>query len=401
MASPPTSSASHRLFDPSGAGCPHATYRELLDTDPVAAMPLSQGAIISRYEDVVFALRNPQIFSSEVSEKLDLGTERPMIPQQIDPPRQTRYRKLLDPFFSRRRMKNLEPAIRRNAASLIESFLESGQCEFNQQFAIPLPGQAFLHLFGLPMEDLSLFLQLKNGIIRPQQQAADPFDAAEIDSIRSRAGQTIYEYFSELIPIRRASPREDLMSSLVSAEIDGTPLSEEEILDICYLQILAGLDTVTATLGCLIAYLAANPEQQRRIYEQPSQIEGAIEELLRWETPVTGVPRIVTQDTEIAGTPLRAGEMVMLLLGAANIDSNEFDEAENVDFERSRNRHIAFGAGHHRCLGSHLARLELRVALEEWHALIPPYSIRAGEVPTYSPGIREVQYLPLSWTARR
>ena len=265
-------------------------------------------------------------------------------------------------------MKNLEPAIRSNAASLIGSFLESGQCEFNQQFAIPLPTQAFLHLFGLPMEDLSLFLQLKDGIIRPQQQAADPFDAAEIDSIRSRAGRTIYEYFSELIPIRRASPREDLMSSLVNAEIDGTPLSEEEILDICYLQILAGLDTVTATLGCLIAYLAANPEQQRRIYEQPSQIEDAVEELLRWETPVTGVPRIVTQDTEISGTPLRAGEMVMLLLGAANIDPREFDEAEEVGFDRSRNRHIAFGAGHHRCLGSHLARLELRVALEEWHA---------------------------------
>jgi len=298
-------------------------------------------------------------------------------------------------------MKNLEPAIRSNAASLIGSFLESGQCEFNQQFAIPLPTQAFLHLFGLPMEDLSLFLQLKDGIIRPQQQAADPFDAAEIDSIRSRAGRTIYEYFSELIPIRRASPREDLMSSLVNAEIDGNPLSEEEILDICYLQILAGLDTVTATLGCLIAYLAANPEQQRRIYEQPSQIEDAVEELLRWETPVTGVPRIVTQDTEISGTPLRAGEMVMLLLGAANIDPREFDEAEEVDFDRSRNRHIAFGAGHHRCLGSHLARLELRVALEEWHARIPPYSIPAGEVPTYSPGIREVQYLPLSWTASR
>ncbi|MCH2186992.1 cytochrome P450, partial [Myxococcota bacterium] len=169
MASPPTSSASQRLFDPATVACPHATYRELLDTAPVAAMPLSAGAIISRYEDVMYALRHPEIFSSEVSEKLPLGTDRPMIPQQIDPPRQTRYRKLLDPFFSRRRMKNLEPAIRRNAASLIESFLESGQCEFNEQFAIPLPTQAFLHLFGLPMEDLSLFLQIKNDIIRPQQ----------------------------------------------------------------------------------------------------------------------------------------------------------------------------------------------------------------------------------------
>ncbi|MDG2051028.1 MAG: cytochrome P450 [Myxococcota bacterium] len=397
MASPPTKSASQRLFDPAATACPHAVYTELLDTEPVSRMPISEAAIISRYEDVLFALRNPEIFSSQVSEKLDLGTDRPMIPQQIDPPEQTRYRKLLDPFFSRRRMKTLEPAIRLNAANLIEGFLDSGHCEFNKQFAIPFPAQAFLHLFGLPMDDLSLFLQLKDDIIRPQQKATDPFNTDEINSIRSRAGRKIYDYFGELIQVRRKAPREDLMSSLVRARIDGNLLSEEEILDICYLQILAGLDTVTATLGCQIAYLAANPEQQKRLYERPDQIEEAVEELLRWETPVTGVPRIVMQDTEIAGTTLHAGEMVMLLLGAANIDPREFDRADQVEFDRPRNRHIAFGGGHHRCLGSHLARLELCVALEEWHARVDSYRIPPGETPTYSPGIREVQYLPLAW----
>jgi cytochrome P450 len=119
--------------------------------------------------------------------------------------------------------------------------------------------------------------------------------------------------------------------------------------------------------------------------------------LLRWETPVAGVPRRVIEDVEIAGTPIAKGEMVMLLLGAANIDPSEFSEADRVVLDRSRNRHLAFGGGPHRCLGSHLARMELRVGLEEWHRRIPDYRIRDGEVPVYSPGIRDIQFLPLVW----
>ena len=126
-------------------------------------------------------------------------------------------------------------------------------------------------------------------------------------------------------------------------------------------------------------------------------MEDAIEELLRWESPVMGVPRLVKQDVEIGGTAIQAGELVMLLLGAANVDPGEFEDADVVDFDRARNRQIAFGAGHHRCLGSHLARMELRVAMEEWHARIPSYRIKPGETPLYSAGIREVKYLPLVW----
>jgi cytochrome P450 len=293
----------------------------------------------------------------------------------------------------------LEPAVRENAATLIAGFADEGGCEFNTRFAIPLPCQAFLHLFGLPMSDLDLFLELKDGIIRPQTVAKNPLDADEIDGIRAAAGKRIYAYFEDLIRVRRKAPRDDLMSFLLQAEIDGEKLSQNEILDISYLQILAGLDTVTATLGCDVAYLAGHPEQQRRLVEDPSKIEDAVEELLRWETPVMGVPRLVRQDVEIAGVEIRAGEMVMLLLGAANLDPGEFDAADTVDFGRTRNRQIAFGAGHHRCLGSHLARMELRVALEEWHRRIPAYRIQEGEVPIYSTGIREVQYLPLAWDA--
>jgi cytochrome P450 len=187
------------------------------------------------------------------------------------------------------------------------------------------------------------------------------------------------------------------MTQLVHAEIDGEKLSRTEILDISFLLILAGLDTVTATLGCNMAYLAANPQQRRRIVEKPEAIPGAVEELLRWETPVTALPRVVKQDVVVGDFQLKAGELATLLIGAANVDDDHFRDAEAVDFERERNIHLAFGAGPHRCLGSHLARMELEVAMQEWHRRIPDYRIKPGETPTYSPGIREVMYLPLVW----
>jgi cytochrome P450 len=213
------------------------------------------------------------------------------------------------------------------------------------------------------------------------------------------AGQGIYGYFGDVIEERRRKPGSDLVSYLCQAEIDGEKLSSNEILDICFLMILAGLDTVTATLGCNVAFLASNPEHRRKLVADPALIPAAVEELLRWETPVTGVPRVVKQDVEIHGVTLEKGEMVTLLLGAADLDEGEFESPHDVDFARERNRHVAFGSGPHRCLGSHLARMELEVALEEWHRRIPDYAIQPGETPRYSPGIREVQYLPLVWDA--
>jgi cytochrome P450 len=385
------------FFSPEVAACPHATYRKMVDDHPVLRMPLTNAPVISRYEDVMFCLRHPAIFSSEISEQMSLGTDRPMIPQQIDPPAQTRYRKILDPRFSRKRMLEIEPALRASAGQLLDSFAEAGECDFSQQYAVPLPCQAFLHLFGLPISDLPLLIELKDGIIRPQLRAKNPLDDKEVAAIRADSGSQIYRYFEDLIKQRQTSRHDDLMSYLLEVELDGAKLSQEDILDISYLFILAGLDTVTATLSCSIAYLAANPDQREKIVREPDSLEGAIEELLRWETPVAGVPRLVKEDTEIAGTRIEKGEMVMLLLGAANIDPSEFEAADQVSFDRARNRHIAFGGGPHRCLGSHLARMELRVGLEEWHRRVPSYRIRDGEVPVYSPGIRDIQFLPLVW----
>jgi len=382
------------LFSPEFAACPQPVYRELRSRCPVARQTFGDGPVLSRYEDVIWALRHPEVFSSEMELQMSLGTERPMIPQQIDPPAQTRYRKILDPRFSRKRMAEIEPDVRRHANQLIDRVIDAGGCQFGEAFAVPLPCHAFLSLMGLPQSELGRFLAIKDDIIRPHMKTLDP---DEMTRIREAAGKGIYAYFGEVIDDRRRKPGADLVSYLCEAEIDGERLTRNEILDICFLMILAGLDTVTATLGCNVAFLAANPGHRERIVRDPALIPAAVEELLRWETPVTGVPRVVKQDVEIHGTTLKAGELVTLLLGASNLDEAEFEDAERVDFERARNRHVAFGSGPHRCLGSHLARMELEVALEEWHRRIPVYAIAPGEVPRYSPGIREVQHLPLVW----
>jgi cytochrome P450 len=389
------------LFDPEIAEHPQPFYETLRARCPVARSAFMNGPMLSRYEDVAWGLRHPELFSSEMDKQLALGTERPMIPQQIDPPAQTRYRRLLDPHFSRRKMEQLAPAIRAQAGALIDRFAARGECELDADFAVPLPCGAFLSLLGLPLSDLDEFLQIKDDIIRPQKRKGVPMiPLEEGKEIRAGAGKQLYAYFERVIDARLAKPGKDLLSSLVHTESEGEKLTREEVLDICFLLLLAGLDTVTATLGCSIAYLAAHPEQRQRLLENPGLIPGAVEELLRWETPVVAVPRVCKQDVELHGHTIQKGSLVTFLIGAANTDDAHFTGAQTVDFERARNIHLAFGAGPHRCLGSHLARMEMRVALEEWHRRIPHYAIKPGETPRYSLGIREVMYLPLVWDAR-
>jgi cytochrome P450 len=384
------------LFHEEFARCPQPAYAKLRSQCPVGRSVLSDAPVISRYEDVMWALRHPEIFSSEMEMHMQLGTERPMIPQQIDPPAQTRYRRLLDPHFSRRKMEQLAPGVARHARELIDGFARKGECEFDADFAIPLPCTAFLDLLGLPASDLGFFLELKDDIIRPHK-GRPGVAHTELQPVRNAAGARNYEYFRRALDEREARPREDMLTALARAEIDGERLSRNEILDICFLLLLAGLDTVTSTLGCNMTYLASNPEQRERLLNDPKLIPGAVEELLRWETPVVAVPRLVKRNVTLSGVELKEGELATLLIGSANTDDEHFEDAQVVDFERERNIHAAFGAGPHRCLGSHLARMELRVAMEVWHERIPHYRIKPGETPRFSPGIREALYLPLVW----
>ncbi len=181
----------------------------------------------------------------------------------------------------------------------------------------------------------------------------------------------------------------------IQAEVDGKRLTVDEILGICFLFILAGLDTVTDSLECFFAYLAQHPDQRRRIVADPDIIPTAVEELLRWESPVTAVPRMTTSDLELGGCPLQHGDHVGISIGVGNTDERAMPDADVVDLTRSPNKHLAFGGGIHRCLGSHLARLELRTTLREWHQRIPEYSLAPGTELTYQVGLRQIDVLPL------
>ena len=211
--------------------------------------------------------------------------------------------------------------------------------------------------------------------------------------------QQIYDYFDRAIDDHIASPRDDVLSAMIAANVqsEGRPLSREELLDICFLFLIAGLDTVTDSLDCFFVYLARHPEHRHQLVEQPDILPHAIEELLRWETPVPGVARVAMQDVEVGGCPISKGERVSPLLGAANTDPAEFPDPDVVDFNRNPNRHRAFGGGPHRCLGSHLARMELRVALREFHRRIPDYEIPPGTQLTYTAALRSVESLPLTF----
>jgi cytochrome P450 len=217
----------------------------------------------------------------------------------------------------------------------------------------------------------------------------------EIQAKRDAAGKAIENYFEEKIAEKRENPDEFLLSTIVHGTVDGRPMTHDELIGTTHLLLLAGLDTVTATLDCMIVYLAKHPDRRKAIVDNPGLIPSAIEELLRHQTPVMMVPRVIAQDYEVDGVQIKAGDTATLLIGAANCDFAEFDAPAEVSFEREATRHLAFGGGPHRCLGSHFARLELRVALEEFHRRIPDYEIVPGAELNFSPGIRQTDKLPL------
>jgi cytochrome P450 len=278
---------------------------------------------------------------------------------------------------------------------LIDTFVDSDEIDFAKQFSVPFPSQVFIAMFGLPREELPNFLAMKDGIIRPQQVVGQPLGHPETDAHQQATADSIYAYFETLLAVRGDVRRDDLISRFLEAEVDGERLSHEDILDVCFLFLIAGLDTVSASLDCIFGHLAQHPEEQRELRDHPDTIPQAVEEFLRWETPVMAVARIAMRDTEIAGCPVHEGDHVMALIGAANVDDTEFPDADHLRLDRQANRHIAFGGGVHRCLGSHLARLELRVALREWHRRIGDYRLKPGTELNYTPGIRSVDSFPM------
>jgi cytochrome P450 len=373
------------------ASCPQAKYQQLVEAQVMEAMPgmymvASRAAVEATFKD-------SDVFSSEGF--LELGNVRPLIPLSVDPPRHLKYRKVLDPIFAPRQMDAIEDDVTARVNHFIDQFEARGECHFTHEFAEQFPSAVFLGLMGLPWEELDTFLRLKDGIIRPGTIEMEP---EERQQIQRDIGQELYAYFDAILDERLRAPKDDILTRFNTAEIDGEKLSREEILDICFLFFIAGLDTVTDSLTCFFAFLAQHDAHRRQIVETPEIIPSAVEELLRWETPVPNVPRMATTDgCPVAGHTIPQGSFVLVNVGAANVDPAEYDDPMDVRFDRDVNRHLAFGGGVHRCLGSHLARRELRVTLREWHRRIPEYSIKPGIELQYAGGLRMVENLELVW----
>ncbi len=390
----------HNGMDPEMAAHPQPVFKLMRDDMPVMEVEMGsgRGVLLTRKAEIDEALRHPEIFSSNM-DAVDLKNKRPMIPLQIDPPDHKKFRKLLDPLFAPRKMALLDDEVSALVNHLIDGFIDRGEVDFAKEFSIPFPSQVFLTLLGLPLDELDRFLVMKDGIIRPDHVTGKPYGSQAVHDYQQKVADSVYDYFEEILDQREVERRSDLLSHFLDAEVEGDRLSREDILDICFLFLIAGLDTVTATLDCMFSFLAQHPEHRRQIVESPEVIPNAIEELLRWETPVMGVARVAVEETELGGCPVHAGDAVMIMLGSANTDETEFPDANQVSFNREVNRHIAFGGGIHRCLGSNLARLELRVALREWHKRIPEYEVEPGHTLVYTPSIRSIEHFPMRFTA--
>jgi cytochrome P450 len=372
---------------------------EITSPQPMNHALVAQGAIgmdgavvVNTRALVDETLKNPSLFSSE--DLVEQGNTLPLIPLNIDPPEHVKYRRLLDPLFAPRRIDALEADIAARVNHFVDAFAERGSCDFTAEFAELFPSSVFLGMMGLPWDELDTLIELRDGLLRPGTPEMQP---AERSAIQRATAQRVYAYFDTILDERSAAPRDDILSLFVTAESEGDRLTRDEVLAICFVLLTAGLDTVTDSLTCFFAFLAQHPDHRRRIVEDPAIIPDAVEELLRWETPVPAVVRWAREDALLGGEAVAAGHHVMVNLSAANLDPAEFTDPLDVQFDRPVNRHLAFGGGVHRCLGSHLARRELRVALSEWHRRIPEYGLSPGYEVGYLPPLRFVPDLQLSW----
>ncbi|TDU04836.1 cytochrome P450 [Streptomyces sp. 846.5] len=351
--------------------------------------------VVAARESVGQFVRHPAVRATD-GVHYNMGATRPLIPLDLDGEAHRRYRKLLDPLFTPKRVARLEPVIRARANALIDAFAGKGAAELMLDLCAPLPSYLFVDLLGLPSGDLPVFLEFKEAVVRPQGATEQEQQA----NMRA-AGERMYGYLATVLDERRAeAPRDDLIGGFLAAELDGERLSDQEIVDVCYLLVIAGLDTVTCSLSCLLAWFAEHPAERRLVVADPARLGPAVEELMRFESPVPLGHRWVTEDIEICGRHFPAGSKAEVVWAAANLDPAAFADPATVDFERSHNAHMAFAGGPHRCLGSNLARLELRVTIEEFHKRIPEYMLTPGEQVLYTNyGVRAAIRLPITFPA--
>ncbi|ODR14020.1 cytochrome P450 [Mycobacterium shimoidei] len=344
------------------AGDPYPSYRQLRATNPVCWNDVTKFWALLKYEDIRFVSSSPAMFTSTKG----ITIPDPAMPNPVqegsliftDPPRHRQLRKLINSGFTRRRVGLLEPKIRDIVRGILDGIEAGSVHEFAEEIAAPLPTRMIAELIGAPPDDWEQF--------RAWSDAATGTADPEIDLDPLVAASQLYEYFEKLIVARRAEPRDDLLSVLAGAEIDGQRLSDEDLLNFTFLLLVAGNETTRNLIALGTLALIEHPDQCRLLVQQPALIPGAVEEMLRWNSPVVHMARTATTDVEIRGRLIAEGDVVVMLYGSANRDEDIFgSDAEEFHITRHPNPHIAFGCGEHSCIGAQLARLEASVLFDE------------------------------------
>jgi cytochrome P450 len=344
-------------------------WKVLRDAGPIVFM--NGHYYITRREDVLAALRNPGVFSSRLALQPP-GSPIPVLPLAFDPPEHTRYRKVLQPFFSPHGLSKSRPVLVRHAAEMIEAIAAKGECEAMKDLARLYPFQVFVDLYGLPLEDRDRLIAWKDAVMSDKPYVTEADAAASAD---------LYHYLTDAIRQRRENPGTDMLSAVMTS--DGN-FTDVELLGMSHLLILAGLDTVTAAIGFSLLELARRPQLRTQLRGNRKQIRVFIEEIVRLEPSAPVAPRVLTKTTVVGGMTLPAGSSVFLCMAAINRDGSDPISTDELVMDGKVHRHWGFGGGPHRCLGSHLARMELTVIVDEWLNRIPEFEL----APDYEPVIK-------------
>ena len=372
------------------AGDPFPAYRELRATAPVFWNDVTNFWALLKYEDIRFVSSNPAMFTSTRGITIpDPHVANPVQEGNLiftDPPRHRQLRKLINAGFTRRRVAVLEPKIREIVRGILDGLQPGSVHDFAEEIAAPLPTRMIAELIGAPPDDWEQF--------RTWSDAATGIDDPEIELDPLVAMGQLYEYFQRLIAARRADARDDLLSVLAGAEIDGVRLTDEDLLNFAFLLLVAGNETTRNLIALGTLALIAHPDQCRLLTEDPALIPGAVEEMLRWNSPVVHMARTATTDVEIRGRRIAEGDVVVMLYGSANRDEDIFGrDSEEFKVTRHPNPHIAFGCGEHSCVGAQLARLEASVMFDELLRRFPRLEL-VGEVDrmraTMVPGVKRM-----------
>jgi cytochrome P450 len=348
-----------------------------------------------RHDDILAINRHPAVLGTG-GRGGSFGNDNPLIPLEIDGEEHGKWRRLLDPLFAPKPVALLEESIRQLAGELIDDFLPKGEAELYNDFCVPLPCLTFLRLVGAPVDDLNFFLEFKDGVIHP---TGDTMEEAQANM--AVAAGKIYEYFVGFLADKRKSAdhEDDVIASLIKSEVDGEPISDLQLVNILFLLMFAGLDTVTSSMSVAFAWLGQHAAERDRLVADRSLIPAAVEEIMRYESPVPAGFRYAVEDIDLGdGLVIKAGEAIHASWSAANVDPTFYHDPLEVDFGRVRRDHMVFASGTHRCLGSHLARLEMRLAVEELLNRIPNYSVGPEESLLYdNVAVRMVKRLPITF----